>query len=105
MPLERYSPTAVHEVGVTHDTWLRALSFAPALGLEFSVHVVPFQDSMSVRNALPFEETPLALHELVDTHDTLVRRSPSGPAFALETRPQVVPFQETISVRASPLVT
>ena len=42
----------------------------PALGLATSVQVLPFQDSINVRETLPLSNEPTAVHEVADTHDT-----------------------------------
>ena len=84
--LSKYSPTAVHDVEVTHETPSSALVPAP-FGLGTSVHDVPFQDSVNV----PSLSDPTAMHDVVVADDTERSVAELPGPLAVSTKLQLVP--------------
>lgn len=69
------SPTALHAVAEVHDTLSSALVVPFGLGLDWTVHVVPFQCSANVDSLLAtLKEPPTALQSVVEVHETPLRR-------------------------------
>jgi hypothetical protein len=92
-------PTAVHEATEAHDTPLRFCRLVPGLGLGTTDHLVPSQDSISVR--VPLLEDPTATQCLTETQDTPSRafQVVRVPWLGLGTIDQDVPSHDSISVR------
>jgi len=101
-PTSCVSPTAVHIWLAPQDTPLRMLR--PALGLlgvDRSVHAVPFQTSPSVlENTWPLVcDCPTAVQESADVHDTPLRRLNWNPeGLGVDCRVHVDPFHASAKV-------
>src|SRR5215472_14159792 len=86
----------------THDTPLRPPPIA-GLGLGTTDQRVPFQDSITVLNAVPLGETaPTAVHASAETHDTPFRSLPVPARLGVRTTDQRVPFQDSARVPPGP---
>src|SRR6516162_8190758 len=89
--------------GEGQDTPLRAWAVTPGLGVGTTDHRVPFQDSITVLNAVPLGETaPTAVHASADTHDTPFRSLPVPARLGVRTTDQRVPFQDSARVPPGP---
>lgn len=75
------APTAQQFAPAEQDTPRRNVFAAPAtLGLAFSVHVLPFQCSINVRDAPEVSCAPTAQQDVTRGHVTPMRARPLGPA-------------------------
>src|SRR6266568_2004022 len=93
--LSRKSPTAQTSVAETTVTPLRTLSRVPPFGLETTLHVWPFQCSVSV---LVLLNSPTAQTSVEETAVTPNRKLLPLLPFGLVTTLQLEPFQCSISV-------
>jgi hypothetical protein len=73
-------------------------------GLATTVQLLPFQDSINVREKLPFGYEPTAAHDVADTHHTPFNWFLPAPLFGLATSVQALPFQDSINVRETLLL-